>query len=73
MTSHFEESTMTGMREISGSDASRLRKCLMACFESSSPSSMFTSRICAPPSTCLAGHFQRGLVVVFLDETGEPP
>ena len=43
---------MIGTRAMSGSAASRLRNVRMACTESSSPSSMFTSRICAPPSTC---------------------
>ena len=43
---------MIGTRAMSGSAASRLRNVLMACTESSRPSSMFTSRICAPPSTC---------------------
>ena len=43
---------MIGTRAMSGSAASRFRKVRIACTESSSPSSMFTSRICAPPSTC---------------------
>jgi hypothetical protein len=52
MTSHLDESTITGTREISGSAATRFRKVRMAAAESSSPSSMFTSMIWAPFSTC---------------------
>jgi hypothetical protein len=52
MTDHFDESIMIGTRLIAGSEAHRLRKVLMACFESSIASSMFTSSICAPFSTC---------------------
>ena len=37
---------------VTGSAAIRLRKVVMACSESSMPSSMLTSRICAPLSTC---------------------
>ena len=43
---------MIGTRAMSGSAASRFRNVRIACTESRSPSSMFTSRICAPPSTC---------------------
>jgi hypothetical protein len=43
---------MIGTREMSGSDATRRRKVDIASAESSIPSSMFTSRICAPFSTC---------------------
>ena len=52
MTDHFDESIMTGTRLIAGSDAQRLRNVVMACCESSMASSMFTSSICAPVSTC---------------------
>ncbi len=52
MTDHFELSTMIGTREMSGSEATRLRKSDMNFSESSSPSSMFTSRMFAPPSIC---------------------
>ena len=51
-TVHFELSIMIGSREISGSVAIRLRKCVIACSESSSPSSMLTSIRFAPPRTC---------------------
>ena len=47
--SHREESTMMGIRAMSGSDAIKLRKVIMASVPSSNPSSMFTSKICAPP------------------------
>ena len=43
---------MIGTRAMSGSVAIRLRKVVMAFSESSRPSSMLTSRICAPFSTC---------------------
>ena len=52
MTVHFELSIMTGTREMSGSDAIMLRKVVMAFSESSRPSSMLTSMIWAPASTC---------------------
>ena len=52
ITSQRDESIMTGTRAISGSDAISLRKCLIALGPSSRPSSMFTSMICAPFSTC---------------------
>ena len=52
MTLHLEESTMTGTRAMSGSADRRLRKRAMAFSPSSMPSSMFTSRTLAPPSTC---------------------
>ena len=52
MTDHFEESIITGTRLISGSLAIRLRKVVIACSESSSPSSMLTSMIWAPFSIC---------------------
>jgi len=51
ITENFEESTMTGTRAMSGSAAIRLRKVTMAFSESSRPSSMLTSMICAPFST----------------------
>ena len=46
------ESTITGTRAISGSAAIRLRNVVIACSESSRPSSMLTSITCAPFSTC---------------------
>ena len=51
ITENFEESTITGTRAMSGSAAIRLRKVVIAASRSSSPSSMFTSMICAPFST----------------------
>ncbi len=51
-TSHFDESIITGTRAISGSEAIRLRNVRMACGPSIRPSSMQTSTICAPASTC---------------------
>ena len=53
MTSHRDESIMTGTRAMSGSEAIRRRKRTMHASESSSPSSMFTSMACAPFSTWL--------------------
>jgi len=52
MTDHLEESIITGTRAMSGSEAIRFRKRTMAACESSMPSSMLTSIICAPLSTC---------------------
>jgi hypothetical protein len=52
ITENFDESTMIGTREMSGSDATRRMNVDIAAAESSIPSSMFTSRICAPFSTC---------------------
>src|SRR3974377_890465 len=52
ITENFDESTITGTRAMSGSAAIRLRKLIMVCSESSSPSSMLTSITCAPFSTC---------------------
>ncbi len=43
---------MIGTREMSGSEATRLRKCTMAARESSMPSSMLMSMTWAPASTC---------------------
>jgi hypothetical protein len=52
ITENFDESTITGTRAMSGSAAIRLRNVLIAASESSRPSSMLTSMICAPFSTC---------------------
>src|SRR6516165_6820426 len=52
ITENFDESTITGTRAMSGSSAMRLRNVVMACSESSSPSSILTSITCAPFSTC---------------------
>ena len=52
ITDHLEESIMIGNLAISGSDAIKFKNFTMAASESSIPSSIFTSMICAPPSTC---------------------
>ncbi len=52
ITLHLDESIMIGTRAMSGSAAISLRKVTIASSESSSPSSMFTSTICAPLATC---------------------
>ena len=51
ITWNFEESTITGTRAMSGSAAIRLRNSTIAFSESSRPSSMLTSMICAPFAT----------------------
>ncbi len=51
ITENFDESTITGTRAMSGSAAIRLRNVTIAFSESSRPSSMLTSMICAPFST----------------------
>jgi hypothetical protein len=71
MTDHFEESTITGTRQMPGSDATRRRKVVMARSASSIPSSMFTSMIWAPLSTCCPGHLERLLVMAFQDQLRE--
>ncbi len=52
MTSHFDESIITGTRAISGSAAIRFRNLTIAALESSIASSMLTSMIWAPFATC---------------------
>ena len=52
IASQREESTTTGTRAISGSAEIRLINRVMAAGASSIPSSMLTSIICAPLSTC---------------------
>ena len=52
MTSHLEESTISGTREMSGSLAISLTKRSIAATPSIMPSSMLTSMTCAPASTC---------------------
>ncbi len=52
MTSHLEESTISGTRQMSGSEAISLRKRSIAATPSIMPSSMLTSMTCAPASTC---------------------
>src|SRR5262249_7763340 len=52
MIDHFDESTTMGTRAMSGSAAIKFKNLTIAASESSKPSSMFTSIICAPFSTC---------------------
>ena len=52
ITLHLELSIITGTRAMSGSAAISLRKVVIASSASSRPSSMLTSMICAPFSTC---------------------
>ena len=52
ITANFDESTITGTLAMSGSEATKLRKVIIACSESSRPSSILTSMTCAPFSTC---------------------
>ncbi len=52
MTFHLELSIITGTRAMSGSDAIMLRNVTIAFSLSSRPSSMLTSMIWAPLSTC---------------------
>ena len=54
ITLHLDELIITGTRAMSGSAAIRLRNVTIAFSESSRPSSMLTSRIWAPFSTCAA-------------------
>ena len=52
MTSHLEESIISGTREMSGSLATSLTKRSIAAAPSIIPSSMLMSMTCAPDSTC---------------------
>ena len=52
MISNLDESIITGIFAISGSACNRLRKVVIAFTPSNKASSMFTSMICAPFSTC---------------------
>ncbi len=52
ITDHLDESIITGTREMSGSDAIRFRKRVMAACESSIASSILMSMTWAPFSTC---------------------
>ena len=75
MTSHFELSTITGTRAISDSPAMSLRNFSIAALESSIPSSILTSMICAPPSTCWRATltaFSKSPARTSLAKTGEP-
>ena len=54
ITSHFEESTKTGTRAMSGSVAMRFRNMVIAFTPSSRSASMFTSSRFAPLRTCSA-------------------
>ena len=52
ITCHFDESTMIGTRQMSGSLATSLQKRSIASTPSIIPSSMLMSMIWAPDSTC---------------------
>ena len=52
ITSHFDESIITGTREMSGSVAMMFKNFIIAALLSSIASSMLTSMICAPLATC---------------------
>ena len=52
MTDHLDESITTGTRLMSGSEAMSWRNRTIAPAESSMPSSMLTSIMLAPLSTC---------------------
>ena len=51
ITSKREESIIHGTRAVSGSEAMRLRKCVISARASIMPSSMFTSITIAPSRT----------------------
>jgi hypothetical protein len=75
MTDHFELSTMTGTRAISGSEATRFKKVVMDFSESSMASSMLTSIIWAPLSTCClatATAASKSPARMSLENLGEP-
>ena len=72
MTSHLEESIITGTRQMSGSVAISLMKRSIAATPSIMPSSMLTSMTCAPASTCWRATDERGVVVAGLDQVAEP-
>ena len=75
MTDHFELSTMIGTREMSGSDAIKFRNRTIAASESSMLSSMLTSMICAPFSTCCratASASSYSSFLISLAKRGEP-
>jgi hypothetical protein len=59
---------MTGTRAMSGSAATRFRKRTIAAWLSSMPSSMLTSMICAPFSTCWRATGQRLLELAGQDQ-----
>ena len=52
MTSHFDESIISGTRQMSGSLLTSRTKRRIAATPSIMPSSMLMSMICAPLSTC---------------------
>jgi hypothetical protein len=71
MTSHLEESIITGTTEMSGSEAISLRKRSIAATPSIMPSSMLTSMIWAPGLDLLPGDRERGGIVAGLDQLAE--
>ena len=75
ITVHLDESTMIGSLEISGSEPIKFRNLVMVASESIIPSSMFTSMICAPPSTCclaMANAASKSPLKISLENLGEP-
>ena len=75
ITLHFELSTMSGIRAISGSLPTKFRKRVIAASESIIPSSMFTSSRFAPPCTCCratASAPSKSSAKINLENLGEP-
>ena len=71
MTSHFEESTMTGTRLMSGSLATSLRKRSMAATAVDHPLVHVDVDDLGAALDLLRGHRQGGVVVAVLDERAE--
>ncbi len=68
-------SIITGTRAMSGSAATRLRKVTIAFSESSRPSSILTSMICAPLATCsraTSSAVAKSPLVISLRKRAEP-
>ena len=75
MTDHLELSIIIGTRVMSGSEAMSFKKVVIASLESNMPSSMFTSIIWAPPSTCCratAKALSRSPLRINFENAGEP-
>src|SRR5450631_2273898 len=74
-TLHFEESIITGTREISGSAAIRFRNLTMVGSPSMSASSTLMSMMLAPLSTCwraMARHASQSPALRAFENLGEP-
>src|SRR5436190_10752064 len=74
-TDHFDESTMIGTRQISGSAAIRLRNLTIVASPSMSASSTLMSRTLAPLSTCwraIARHASQSPALRDFENLGEP-